>query len=163
MTLQRRYSYKHIDMLIFIDIVCSIDCYKLARSSFTHSPPSLSLEERLGNVWNELGVFYLQVSINMDFKKDSKEVEKIWQLSYSSISDGLEVFKKTGNVVNQALLLANLGRLMVNCAHAYGTQCPQEGNDTSSQQERTWEYSQREKLYYSKSVEYYIDAKQVLL
>ncbi len=114
-------------------------------------------------MWNELGVFYLQVTMNMDFNKDTKEVEKLWKSSYSCISDGLDVFKKTGNTVNQALLLANLGRLMLKCAHAYGMQCPQKGEEVCLQHERIWEYSQREKLYYSKSVDYYLDAKQVLM
>lgn len=62
--------------------------------------------------------------------------------------------------MNQALLSANLGRLMRSCAHAYGLQRPKE-IEVCAKQEKMWEYSQQEKLYYSKSVEYYLDAKLV--
>ncbi|XP_064398413.1 erythroid differentiation-related factor 1-like isoform X3 [Halichondria panicea] len=138
----------------------SIDCYQLAHSNAHTNVPHI-LEERLGNAWNELGVYYLQLASNLDFNKDPKNVEKLWKSSYSCISDGLAQFKMTSNVVNQALLSANLGRLMRSCAHAYGLQRPKE-IEVCAKQEKMWEYSQQEKLYYSKSVEYYLDAKLVL-
>ena len=92
----------------------------------------------------------------MDFSKEPKHVEKLWKSSYSCISDGLECFKKTGSLVNQALLSANLGKLMCSCAQAHGLKQSSDDNEQSLK-----EFNQQEKLYYSKSVEYYLTAKQV--
>ena len=97
----------------------------------------------------------------MDFTKEPKHVEKLWKSSYSCISDGLECFKKTGSLVNQALLSANLGKLMCSCAQAHGLKQSSISIGECGSEQSLKEFNQQEKLYYSKSVEYYLAAKQV--
>lgn len=169
---------------LFVVSLCwsSIDCYEFARA-VGHSSDQKSLEDRIGNAWNELGVYYMQVASTLDFKKEPKNVEKLWKNSYSCIMDGLARFQSTGNLVNQSLLYANLGKLMYSCAQSHGIRLtPKEigtedgstdsctsKKDTSAatgelvqKEKRVSEYSHQEKLYYSKSVEHYLNAKQVL-
>lgn len=124
----------------------------------------------------------MQVASTLDFRREPKNVEKLWKSSYSCIMDGLARFQSTGNVINQSLLYANLGKLMYGCAQSHGIgltpieACNEDSNTEASASERktSWstddpalkekrlsEYSHKEKLYYSKSVEYYLNAKQV--
>ena len=53
-------------------ILCSIECYELCQGLMKEGGASEKgrvLKARLGNAWNELGVFYKQLSSTMDFNK----------------------------------------------------------------------------------------------
>ena len=125
----------------------------------------------------------MQVASTLDFWKEPKNVEKLWKKSYSCITDGLARFQSTRNLINQSLLYANLGKLMYSCAQAHGVRlthketlskddstdgCTSKSGTSAvtrefvKNEERLLEYSHQEKLYYSKSIEYYLNAKQVI-
>ena len=83
---------------------------------------------------------------------DVKLVEKYWKSSYSCLTDGLACFDVCNDIRNKALVSANLGRLMRQCAAVFSTQA-------ASQHE---EFSQQEKVYYDKAISYYQSALQIL-
>lgn len=172
-----------INILLYIYIFCSIDCYEFAKvvhHSLKFCKTSL-LEDRIGNALNELGVYYMQVAARLDFRSESKQVERLWKSSYSCLIDGIAQFQSTSNVINQSLLYANLGKLMYSCAYSHGVgltpveasidngsaQVDENGKRWKSgigelgEEENRPKYCHQEKLYYTKSVEYYVSAKQV--
>ena len=83
---------------------------------------------------------------------DVKLVEKYWKSSYSCLTDGLACFDVCNDIRNKALVSANLGRLMRQCAAVFSTQA-------AGQHE---EFSQQEKVYYDKAISYYQSALQIL-
>ena len=83
---------------------------------------------------------------------DVKLVEKYWKNSYSCLTDGLACFDVCSDIHNKALVSANLGRLMRQCAAVFSTRA-------TNQLE---EFSQQEKVYYDKAISYYQSALQIL-
>ena len=87
--------------------------------------------------------------------------------------EGLDNFQLVDNRPNQALIYANLGRLMFSCAKAHyhdnasspigaeGTDRPTGEVFTKERETPRQEFSLKERLYYNKAAEYYIMGKQV--
>jgi len=83
---------------------------------------------------------------------DVKLVEKYWKSSYSCLTDGLACFDVCDDIPNRALVSANLGRLMRQCAAVFSALAGDQNE----------EFSQQEKVYYDKSISYYQSALQIL-
>ena len=79
-------------------------------------------------------------------------MEKYWKSSYACLTDGLACFDVCGDIRNKALVSANLGRLMRQCAAVFSTRAANEHE----------EFSQQEKVYYDKAISYYQSALQIL-
>ena len=86
------------------------------------------------------------------FSADSRQVEKLWVSSHDCFQKSLQKFQEAGNAVNQALVYANLGGLMGSCARVHGLP---DGDGQRS------EFSQQEKVFYTKAADFYISGKQV--
>ena len=97
----------------------------------------------------------MHITTSVDFCSDPKHVEKLWSSSYSCLMKGLELFKKTGNTINQALLYANLGQLMSVCARTHSQKTASEKVSTER------EFTSQERLYYNKACEFFVSGKQV--
>lgn len=139
-------------------LLTSIQCYELAEEQLSHLEANIGekkarILEHVGNSWNELGTYYKQLTSLMDYHKDSKQVEKLWLTSHDCFQKSLQKFQEAGNAVNQALVYANLGALMVSCAKVHGQPEP------SGQR---LEFSQKEKVFYTKAADFYISGKQAL-
>ena len=133
----------------------SIDCYECSMNA-CKSDASQTLIVRTANSWNELGVYYMHIASSLDFSSNPKRVETFWSSSHSCFMKGLELFQKTRNITNQALLYANLGHLMSLCARTYSQKA------ASEKLCHEQEFNSQERLYYKKAAEYFIDGKQVL-
>lgn len=48
-----------------------------------------------------------------------KKIENLWHMSYSNFQEGIQIFNKVNDKVNEALLNSNAGRLMRLCANAF--------------------------------------------
>eukprot|EP00731_Ephydatia_muelleri_P020552 Em0013g279a len=136
----------------------SIDCYELAHGQLAQLTGNTiekkrKVQEHVGNSWNELGTYYKQLASLMDHRTDSRQVEKLWVSSHDCFQKSLQKFQEAGNAVNQALVYANLGGLMGSCARVHGLP---DGNGQRS------EFSQQEKVFYTKAADFYISGKQVL-
>ena len=83
---------------------------------------------------------------------DVKLVEKYWKSSYSCLTDGLACFDVCNDIPNRALVSANLGRLLRQCAAVF----------SSLATDQNEEFSQQEKVYYDKALSYYQSALQIL-
>lgn len=86
------------------------------------------------------------------FSADSRQVEKLWVSSHDCFQKSLHTFQEADNAVNQALVYVNLGALMVSCARVHGL--PGASGQRS-------EFSQQEKVFYTKAADFYISGKQV--
>ncbi|XP_065882878.1 erythroid differentiation-related factor 1-like isoform X3 [Dysidea avara] len=132
-------------------LIASLDSYKHAETCGDKGKDS-TMQQRLGNAWNELGVYYMKATFVMDYAKDVKLVEKYWKSSYSCLTDGLACFDVCNDIPNRALVSANLGRLMRQCAAVF----------SSLATDQNEEFSQQEKVYYDKAISYYQSALQIL-
>ncbi|XP_063818313.1 erythroid differentiation-related factor 1 [Pseudophryne corroboree] len=114
--------------------------------------------KRLGNVRNEIGVFYMnQAAAMQSARSGSKSVssaeQELWKKSFSCFEKGIVNFEAIKDNTNIALLLCNSGRLMRICAQAH---CGN-GSDASR-----GEFSPEEALYYNKAIDYYHKALKSL-
>ncbi|XP_014891698.1 erythroid differentiation-related factor 1 isoform X1 [Poecilia latipinna] len=143
----------------------SCRCYEAAHEMLTsevlkdQSSDQLSqVLKRLGNIRNEMGVYYMNQAAAMQTEKQVKKSvsaaeQDLWKKSFSFFEKGMKDFEAIRDSTNTALLLCNTGRLMRICAQAH---CP------ASADESRGEFSPDEALYYNKAVDYYLQALRAL-
>ncbi|XP_010868253.2 erythroid differentiation-related factor 1 isoform X2 [Esox lucius] len=143
----------------------SSKCYEAAHELLTsravkeHGPEQLAqVLKRLGNIRNEIGVFYMNQAAAMQTEKEVKKAvsvaeQEMWKKSFSCFEKGMKDFEAIKDSTNTSLLLCNTGRLMRICAQAH---CA-----VSDDQSRG-EFSPEEALYYNKAIDYYLRAMRSL-
>uniref|UniRef100_A0A673M2T8 Erythroid differentiation-related factor 1-like n=1 Tax=Sinocyclocheilus rhinocerous TaxID=307959 RepID=A0A673M2T8_9TELE len=140
-------------------LIVSSKCYEAAHDLLTSGvPKDLGQEQlgqvlkRLGNIRNEMGVFYMNQAAAMQAEKQGVRrsvcvaEQELWKKSFSCFEKGMQDFNAISDSVNTALLLCNIGRLMRICAQAHCV--------TTSEHSRG-EFSPGEALYYNKAIDYY--------
>ncbi|XP_065071675.1 erythroid differentiation-related factor 1-like isoform X2 [Rhopilema esculentum] len=113
---------------------------------------------RLGNVRNELGVFYMNVASSLlkSHGDPTAEEQSLWKKSYQYFETGIEAFLVVSDKSNVALLHSNRARLMRLCATAYGNSTRQ------NEEEERGEFTHQERLYFNKAFEFYQKALSCL-
>ncbi|XP_077114477.1 erythroid differentiation-related factor 1 isoform X2 [Ranitomeya variabilis] len=114
--------------------------------------------KRLGNIHNEMGVFYMNQAAALQTERSANRgvsiaEQDLWKKSFSNFERGITNFESIVDTTNTALLMCNMGRLMRICAQAH---CG--GGDD----ERRGEFSPEEALYYNKAIDYYQKALKSL-
>uniref|UniRef100_A0A6I8T0P3 Erythroid differentiation regulatory factor 1 n=1 Tax=Xenopus tropicalis TaxID=8364 RepID=A0A6I8T0P3_XENTR len=151
------------------DLECQLSvscrCYESANEilSFTNlrtqnPEQSTQVLKRLGNIRNEIGVFYMNQAAALQSerlanKSVSSAEQDLWKKSFSSFEKGISSFDSIKDLTNIALLLCNMGRLMRICAQAHSSG----GTDLGR-----GEFSPEEALYYNKAADYYHKALKAL-
>nr|XP_020458691.1 erythroid differentiation-related factor 1 isoform X1 [Monopterus albus] len=146
---------------LFVSSKCYEAAYELLISEALKDHASDQLApvlKRLGNIRNEMGVYYMNQAAAMQTEKEVKKVvsaaeQELWKKSFSFFENGMVDFEAIGDSTNTALLLCNTGRLMRICAQAH--------SDISADQSRG-EFSPEEALYYNKATDYYLRAMKSL-
>ncbi|XP_063047670.1 erythroid differentiation-related factor 1 [Engraulis encrasicolus] len=150
-------------------LLVSSKCYEAAHDLLTSDPLSSGTlaevaeqqathtRRRLGNIRNELGVFYMNQAASLQTEKEGRKgvcvaEQDVWKRSFSYFEKGLCDFTAITDPPNAALLLCNMGRLMRVCAQAHS-----QSDDGSHR-----EFSPEEALYYNKAVDYYTRALSAL-
>ncbi|XP_026085960.1 erythroid differentiation-related factor 1-like isoform X1 [Carassius auratus] len=140
-------------------LIVSSKCYEAAHDLLTSGVLKDQEQEqlgqvlkRLGNIRNEMGVFYMNQAAAMQAEKQGVRrsvcvaEQELWKKSFSCFEKGMQDFNAISDSVNTALLLCNIGRLMRICAQAHCV--------TTSEHSRG-EFSPEETLYYNKAIDYY--------
>lgn len=135
----------------------SARCYETAQNVLSNKSKKDfdRLVKRQGNIYNELGVFYMNQGTRL-WNETGKLMDKIlelWKRSHSFLERGIKAFQDVNDIANIALLYSNTGRLMRLWAHA---QVPTNNDGTRK------EFSTQERKYYNKAISYYNSASQVL-
>ncbi|XP_075114576.1 erythroid differentiation-related factor 1 isoform X3 [Leptodactylus fuscus] len=154
---------------LITDLECQLSisckCYEAANDILfvtnlktQHPEQQNQVLKRLGNIRNEIGVFYMNQAAALQTERSenrgvSSTEQDLWKKSFSSFERGISNFDSIEDTTNTALLLCNMGRLMRICAQAH---CGS-GND-----ERRGEFSPEEALYYNKAIDYYHKALKSL-
>uniref|UniRef100_A0AAR2JRY6 Erythroid differentiation regulatory factor 1 n=1 Tax=Pygocentrus nattereri TaxID=42514 RepID=A0AAR2JRY6_PYGNA len=144
----------------------SSKCYEAAHDLLTSEAlKDLGQEQlaqvlkRLGNIRNEMGVFYMNQAAALQTEKEGVRrtvcaaEQELWKKSFSYFEKGMQNFEAISDSVNKALLLCNIGRLMRICAQAHCAMTTEESRG---------EFSPEEALYYNKAVDYYQRAMKCL-
>lgn len=105
-----------------------------------------SLYRRLGNVQNEIGVFYMNKA-----SENNDQFEEYNNKALKYLQSGIKSFEAVKDDANLALLHSNMGRLMRLCAHYH-----------SPEAQLKQKFKGQEKHYYNKALESYQKALQVL-
>ena len=113
----------------------------------------LSLNRKLGHVANEQGAFYLDKAVQLLLvaaKSEShiEEEKKLWKLTFGHFEFALKCFTEVNDLVNQAVVLSNLGRLMRICAQ-------------STAQKENDKFTLHEQQLYDSAIDYYKKALAV--
>ncbi|XP_028324227.1 erythroid differentiation-related factor 1-like [Gouania willdenowi] len=146
---------------LFVSSKCYEAAHELHVSEVLKDYSSDQLDQvlkRLGNIRNELGVYYMNqaatMHTEMEVKKSVSEAEQnMWKKSFAFFEKGMKDFEAIGDSTNTALLLCNTGRLMRICAQAHSSVSADHGRG---------EFSPEESLYYNKAIDYYLRAMKVL-
>ncbi|KAL0964477.1 hypothetical protein UPYG_G00324380 [Umbra pygmaea] len=146
---------------LFVSSKCYEAAYELLTSRVVkeHAPEQLAqVLKRLGNIRNEIGVFYMNQAAAMQTEKEVKTTvsvaeQEIWKKSFSCFEKGMKDFEAIQDSTNTSLLLCNTGRLMRICAQAH---C------AVSEDQSRGEFSPEEALYYNKAIDYYLSAMRSL-
>lgn len=146
---------------LFVSSKCYEAAYELLISGVLKDNASEQLAQvlrRLGNIRNEMGVYYMNQAAAMQTEKEvNRSVavaeQELWKKSFAFFEKGMKDFEAIGDTTNTALLLCNTGRLMRICAQAH---CA-----VSDDQSRG-EFSPEEALYYNKAIDYYQRAMKSL-
>ncbi|KAM9365535.1 erythroid differentiation-related factor 1 [Pholidichthys leucotaenia] len=146
---------------LFVSSKCYEAAYELLVSEALKDHTSEQLAQvlkRLGNIRNEMGVYYMNQAAAMQTEKGvmksvSAAEQEMWKKSFAFFENGMKDFEAIGDRTNTALLLCNTGRLMRICAQAHG------GN---SEDQNRGEFSPEEALYYNKAIDYYLRAMKSL-
>ncbi|XP_059486132.1 erythroid differentiation-related factor 1 [Neocloeon triangulifer] len=129
----------------------SLECYIQAVNSKPPADQVPGIQRRIGNIHNELGVFYMTQASAVASERGVKDsqFQVLVKKSLSELEAGISAFEKVADVSNLALLLLNTGRLMRLCSHAMSPSCrtPLQG---------------QERNYYVKALNYYQRALFVL-
>lgn len=117
----------------------------------------VDITRRLGNVKNELGVFYMNKAAGLidSGAEPALKERDLWKKSFSNFESGIRTFDVLDDSANKALLLSNLGRLMRLCSQAVG-------GVQSKLTGRRGEFSQEERGYFNKAFEFYNRALRCL-
>ncbi|XP_026142329.1 erythroid differentiation-related factor 1-like isoform X3 [Carassius auratus] len=145
-------------------LIVSCKCYEAAHDLLTSGVlKDLGQEQlgqvlkRLGNIRNEMGVFYMNQAAAMQAEKQGAfcsparrsvcmAEQELWKKSFSCFEKGMQDFNAISDSVNTALLLCNIGRLMRICAQAHCVMTSEHSRG---------EFSPEEALYYNKAIDYY--------
>ncbi|XP_017287717.1 erythroid differentiation-related factor 1 isoform X2 [Kryptolebias marmoratus] len=146
---------------LFVSCKCYEATHELLISEALKDQSSDQLAQvlkRLGNIHNEMGVYYMNQAAAMQTEKEAKKSvssaeQELWKKSFGFFENGMKDFEAIGDSTNTALLLCNTGRLMRICAQAH---C------TTSADESRGEFSPEEALYYNKAIDYYLRAMKSL-
>ncbi|XP_039995615.1 erythroid differentiation-related factor 1 [Xiphias gladius] len=146
---------------LFVSSKCYEAAYELLVSEALKDHASDQLGQvlkRLGNIRNEMGVYYMNQAAAMQTEKEVKKSvsvaeQEMWKKSFAFFEKGMKDFEAIRDSTNTALLLCNTGRLMRICAQAH---CA-----ISATQSRG-EFSPEEALYYNKAIDYYLRAMKSL-
>ncbi|XP_029844303.2 erythroid differentiation-related factor 1 [Ixodes scapularis] len=113
------------------------------------------LTRRLGNISNELGVFYMNQAARIfnEQEHSSEQMEQLWAKSQECLEKGVDAFDTLNDVANLALVNSNLGRLMRLRAHA--ASASQKGIVRG-------EFTAQERTLYNRAISYYNKASRVL-
>ncbi|KAI7804958.1 putative erythroid differentiation-related factor 1, partial [Triplophysa rosa] len=147
-------------------LIISCKCYEAAHDLLTSGVlKDLGQEQlgqvlkRLGNIRNEMGVFYMNQAAAMQTEKEGVRrtvcvaEQELWKKCFSCFEKGMQNFQAISDSVNTALLLCNIGRLMRICAQAH---CIMTSDHSRG------EFSPEEALYYNKAKDYYQKALKSL-
>ncbi|KAF7665871.1 hypothetical protein LDENG_00131110 [Lucifuga dentata] len=145
---------------LFVSSKCYEAAYELLVSGVLKDHASDQLAQvlkRLGNIRNEMGVYYMNQAAAMQNEKEVKRSvsvaeQELWKKSFAFFEKGMKDFEAIGDTTNTALLLCNTGRLMRICAQAHGV----------SDEQNRGEFSPEEALYYNKAIDYYLRAMKSL-
>uniref|UniRef100_A0A3B4UVS3 Erythroid differentiation regulatory factor 1 n=1 Tax=Seriola dumerili TaxID=41447 RepID=A0A3B4UVS3_SERDU len=146
---------------LFVSSKCYEAAFELLDSEALKDHASDQLAQvlkRLGNIRNEMGVYYMNQAAAMQTEKEAKKSvsvaeQEMWKKSFAFFEKGMKDFEAIADSTNTALLLCNTGRLMRICAQAH---CA-----ISADQSRG-EFSPEEALYYNKAIDYYLRAMKSL-
>ncbi|KAM7385459.1 hypothetical protein PAMP_001542 [Pampus punctatissimus] len=147
---------------LFVSCKCYEAAYELLVSEALKDESSDQLAQvlkRLGNIRNEMGVFYMNQSAAMQTEKEVKKSvvsgaeQEMWKKSFAFFEKGMKDFEAIRDSTNTALLLCNTGRLMRICAQAH---CAVSADHSRG------EFSPEEALYYNKAIDYYLRAMKSL-
>uniref|UniRef100_A0A3Q3N0L0 Erythroid differentiation regulatory factor 1 n=1 Tax=Mastacembelus armatus TaxID=205130 RepID=A0A3Q3N0L0_9TELE len=146
---------------LFVSSKCYEAAYELLASDALKDHTSDQLAQvlkRLGNIRNEMGVYYMNQAAAMQTEKEVKKSvsvaeQEMWKKSFAFFEKGMKDFEAIEDSTNTALLLCNTGRLMRICAQAH---CA-----FTADQSRA-EFSPEEALYYNKAIDYYLRAMKSL-
>lgn len=149
------------EYLLFVSSKCYEAAYELLVSDALKDHTSDQLAQvlkRLGNIRNEMGVYYMNQAAALQTEKEVKTSvsiaeQEMWKKSFAFFENGMKDFEAIRDSTNTALLLCNTGRLMRICAQAH---CA-----VSADQSRG-EFSPEEALYYNKAIDYYLRAMKSL-
>lgn len=126
-------------------LLASCKCYEKALLSDPVQELK-ALYRRLGNVQNELGVFYMNKA-----GEDSDRFQENYKRALTFLQNGIKSFEEVRDDANLALLYSNMGRLMRLCAHFYSP------NSASEHKLKG-----QEKHFYNKALESYQKALYVI-
>ncbi|KAK2824418.1 hypothetical protein Q5P01_021593 [Channa striata] len=146
---------------LFVSSKCYEAAYELLVSEVLKDQASDQLAQvrkRLGNIRNEMGVYYMNQAAAMQTENEVKKSvstaeQEMWKKSFAFFEKGMKDFEAIGDRTNTALLLCNTGRLMRICAQAH---CAGSGDQCRG------EFSPEEALYYNKAIDYYLRAMKSL-
>ncbi|XP_061692945.1 erythroid differentiation-related factor 1 [Syngnathoides biaculeatus] len=150
-----------LEYQLFVSSKCYEAAYELLVSHALKEEASDQLAQllkRLGNIRNEMGVYYMNQAATMqtDQEKSSVSVaeQEVWKKSFAFFEKGMKDFEAIGDSTNKALLLCNTGKLMRICAQAH--------SGVVSVDDSRGEFSPEEALYYHKAIDYYLRAMRSL-
>eukprot|EP00794_Sanderia_malayensis_P005439 gene5439-6118_t len=106
---------------------------------------------RLGNIRNELGVFYMNLAaaVAKNYAEPSKDEQQFWRKSFDYFEKGIKAFDVIDDRPNIALIYSNVARLMRVCAKSFGN------STRSSDKDQRGSFTSEEKLYFNKAFEFY--------
>ncbi|XP_077469072.1 erythroid differentiation-related factor 1 [Stigmatopora argus] len=148
------------EYLLFVSSKCYEATYELLVSHALKDEAADQLAQvlkRLGNIRNEMGVFYMNQAAAMQTEQAKTSVsaaeQEMWKKSFAFFENGMKDFEAIGDSTNKALLLCNTGKLMRICAQAHSSVSTDDGRG---------EFSPEEALYYHKAIDYYLRAMRSL-
>ncbi|XP_061646713.1 erythroid differentiation-related factor 1 [Phyllopteryx taeniolatus] len=146
---------------LFVSSKCYEAAYELLVSHALkeEAPDQLAqLLKRLGNIRNEMGVYYMNQAAAMQTEQEKTSVsvaeQEMWKKSFAFFEKGMKDFEAIGDSTNKALLLCNMGKLMRICAQGH--------SGVVSVDDSRGEFSPEEALYYHKAIDYYLRAMRSL-
>ncbi|XP_077439017.1 erythroid differentiation-related factor 1 [Vanacampus margaritifer] len=145
---------------LFVSSKCYEAAYELLVSHAMKEEASDQLAQvlkRLGNIRNEMGVYYMNQAAAMQTEQVKTSVsaaeQEMWKKSFAFFEKGMKDFEAIEDSTNKALLLCNTGKLMRICAQAHSG---------VSVDDSRGEFSPEEALYYHKAIDYYLRAMRSL-
>lgn len=138
-------------------LILSARCYASALKILSSEKVNefQQLTRRLGNISNELGVFYMNQAARIFNEQEysNEQVEQLWSKSQECLEKGVDAFDTLHDVPNMALVNSNLGRLMRLRAHA--ASAVEKGAARG-------EFTTKERTLYNRAISYYNKASRVL-